>query len=249
MFAAGVRCSFKREGQRIAQSLSSRAILSAELAGGDADFAAEGDAEVFDVVEGSSLSDFVEGEVGFDEEFFNAVEADAEDFFVGGAADEAFEAAFEEGAGLGDDAQNVFDLDAVAGVLADVMDGAGDVAVFNDEDVGGLAGGDAERGDQVGFAASGFAGDHLVEEGGGFVAGAMHVGDDAGEGRVGELAEEFVVINADDGDFVGNSEAEAAAGVEDLLAAEIVAGHDADGFWEAADPFGEVVDLHFGIGK
>ena len=219
--------------------------MGAELAGGDADFAAEGDAQIFDVGEGGAFGDLVEGEVGFDEELFDAVQADAEDFFVRGAANEAFETAFEQGAGLGDDAEDVFDLDAVAGVLADVMDGAGDVAVFNDEDVGGLARGDAKRRDKMGFAASGFAGDHLVEEGGGFIAGAMHVRHDAGEGRVGEFAEKFVVVDADDGDFFRHGEAEAAAGVEDLLAAKIVAGHDTDGFGQAADPFGEFGDLLF----
>ena len=125
---------------------ASGAVLGAKLAGWNADFAAESDAEIFDVIEGGAFGDFVEGKVGFDEKLFHAVEAHAQDLFVWSASDQALKAAFEERAGLGDDAQNVFDLDAGAGVLANVMDGAGDVSIFDNEHVGRLAGGDAERG-------------------------------------------------------------------------------------------------------
>src|SRR5687767_12352739 len=115
---------------------ASGAVLGAELAGRNADFAPESDAEILDVIEGGAFGDFVEGEIGFDEKFFHAIEADAQNFFVRRAADQAFEAALEERARLRDDAQNVFDLDAGAGVLANVMDGAGDVAIFDNEHVG-----------------------------------------------------------------------------------------------------------------
>lgn len=161
---------------------------------------------------------------------------------MGSAAEEAFEPAFEEGAALGGDAEDVADFDAFAGVVADEMDGAGNVTIFNNEDVGALAGGDAGRWDEVGFAADDFAGHHGVEEGGGFVAGAVHVGDDAGEGRVGELAEEFVVIHAEDSDFIGDGNVQAAAGVEDLLADKIIAGKDANWPGELFNPAGEVFD-------
>ena len=46
---------------------------------------------------------------------------------------------------------------------------------------------------------------------GGFVADLHGVGVDAGEGRDGEFAEGFVVVDADDGDIVGDLEAAAAA--------------------------------------
>lgn len=191
--------------------------------------------------EAGAVGNFFEGEVGLGEELFHALELDADDFLVGGAANEFDEAFFHEAAGLGNGLDDVLDVDAVAGVVADVMEGAGDVAVVNGEDIGGLAGGDAEGGDEVGFAFEFAAGDHFGEERGGFVAGAVGVGDDAGKGRAGEFAEEFVVVDADDGDFIGDSDADAAAGIEDLLATKIVAGHDADGLGKLADPFGELV--------
>lgn len=180
--------------------------------------------------ETAALGDFIDGEIGLGEELFHALELDAEDFLVRGAADEFDEALFHEAAGLGNGFDDVLNVDAAASVVADVMEGAGDVAVVYGEDIGGLAGGDAERGDEVGFAFETAAGHHLIEERGGFVAGAVGVRNNAGERRAGEFAEEFVVVYADDGDFIGHGDAGAAAGVEDLLAAEIVAGHDAGGF-------------------
>ena len=48
---------------------------------------------------------------------------------------------------------------------------------------------------------------------GGFVADAFAVELNGGEGRGGEGAEGFVIFAADDGDFLGNGEASAEAGV------------------------------------
>jgi hypothetical protein len=213
------------------------------LAGREADFAAEGHAEIFDVREGGAFGDLFEGQIGFHQELFHAREAHAKDFFVRGSSEEFFESALEQRARLGDGAENVFDFDAVAGVAADEMDGAGDVAIFEDENVGGLARGDADGRDEMGLAARGFAADHFVEERGGFVTGALHIGNDAGERRFGEIAQEFVVIDADDRDVVRDSDADAAAGVENLASAKIVARHNADGFGKALNPFGEIADL------
>ena len=196
--------------------------------------------------EAATGGDFVDGEFGLGEELFHALELDADDFLVGSAADEFDEAFFHEAAGLGNRFDDVLDVDAVASVVADVMEGAGDVAIVNGEDIGGLAGGDAEGRDEVSFAFEFLAGHHFVEKGGGFVPGAVGVGNDAGEGRVGEFAEEIVIIDADDGNFVRNSDADAAAGVEDLLTAEIVAGHDADRFGQAANPLGKGVGFFIG---
>lgn len=95
----------------------------------------------------------------------------------------------------------------------------------------------------MGFAFDFPAGHHFVKESGGFVTGAVGVRDNAGEWWGGEFAEEFIVIDADDRNFIWNSDAEAAAGIEDLLSAEVVAGHDPDRFGEFTDPMCEVVDF------
>lgn len=139
--------------------------------------------------EAGAFCDGVEREVCLCEELLHALELDADDFLMRGAADEFNEALFHETSGLGDGLDDVLDINAVAGVVANVVEGAGDVPVVDGEDVGGLAGGDAERSDEVGFAFESAAGDHFIEEGGGFVAGAVGVGDDAGEGRIGKFAE------------------------------------------------------------
>ncbi len=81
----------------------------------------------------------------------------------------------------------------------------------------------------------GFFGTHqLIEELGGFVADAFAVELNGGEGRGGEGAEGFVIFAADDGDFLGDGEAGAEAGVEEVDTELVVGGEDADGFGEGA---------------
>ena len=58
----------------------------------------EGDAEVFEVGDADPGGDGFEGEVGGSEEFLDALDAAAEDFLVGGSAEELAEAGFEDSA-------------------------------------------------------------------------------------------------------------------------------------------------------
>ena len=150
---------------------------------------------------------------------------------------------------MGNGLDDVLHVDPVAGVVADVMERARHVAIVNREDIGGLAGGNAERRDEMRFAFEFLARHHFVKEGGGFVTGAVGVGHDAGERRIGKFAEQIVIIDTDDGDFVGNSDTDAAAGVEDLLAAKIVTGHHADRFGKTADPVCERVRFFIGAAR
>ena len=54
------------------------------------------------------------------------------------------ESAFEEGAGEGGGVEDVVDADAVESVGLDEADGGGDFRIGDGDEVGGLAGGDAE---------------------------------------------------------------------------------------------------------
>lgn len=223
----------------------SRLVFRPKLAGRHADFAPKSDAQILNMHKCSAFGDLLQGQVRLNQKLFHAGEADSQNFLVRRAAKQAFETAFQKRARLGNGAQDVFYFDAIAGVIAYEMNRSRDVAIFENQHIGGLARGDAERRNQVRFAANGFAGDHFVEKGGGFVAGALDIGNDAGKRRVRKVTKQFVVIDADDGDFVGHSDADAAAGVEDLASAEIITGHDADRFGERENPFGEIVHLPF----
>src|SRR5262249_32006726 len=55
-----------------------------------------------------------------------------------------------------------------------------------------------------------------------------------------QVTDQLVVVNADHRDFVRNTHAELAAGVEYLTAANVVTRHDTDRFWKAADPVANV---------
>src|SRR5262249_17856189 len=56
---------------------------------------------------------------------------------------------------------------------------------------------------------------------------AFRVGDDAREGRVAELTEQRIVVDPDDRHLLGDPEAAALAGVEDVQPPLVVAGHHA----------------------
>ena len=77
------------------------------------------------------------------------------------------------------------------------------------------------------------AGHQAVEQLGRLVADQLGVGDDAGEGRVAELADLLLVVDADDGDLLGDGQVHPVAGVEDVLAPDVVAGHDPDRLGQA----------------
>src|SRR6266704_3226571 len=70
------------------------------------------------------------------------------------------------------------------------------VQVGDGQRVGGEARDDAQGFDQVGGGGDLFAAHHAVQQGGGEVAGGVGVGGDGGEGRVGEVAKELVVVDA-----------------------------------------------------
>jgi len=150
------------------------------------------------------------------------------------------ELAFEEATGHGGVLEDVFHGAAVEGAFADEAECGGDGGVVDGQDIGGLSGLDADGFDAQGFVGRGFAGHHAVEEGGGLVSDALGVGHDAGERGVTEVTKDGVVVDADDGDFFGDGAVEAEAGVEDVLATHVAAGHETDGEGEGGEPAGDL---------
>ena len=86
---------------------------------------------------------------------------------------------------------------------------------------------------------------HFVQQPGRFVAGALGVRDDAGEGRMRQFAEQIIVIHANDRHFVRHRDADAPASIQHLLAAKIVTRHHADRLWQLLDPASQMVHLLF----
>src|SRR5262245_25067898 len=95
------------------------------------------------------------------------------------ATDQLFEPLLEQPSRLRNSFEHVGDINAAMGMLADIMDGAGNVPVADRKDVSGLPGADPHGRDQVSFAPNFEATHHFVEQRGGFVAGAVGVWNDA----------------------------------------------------------------------
>ena len=68
-------------------------------------------------------------------------------------------------------------------------------------------------------------------------------GSDAREGRIGQVAEHVVVVDAEHGHVLGDGDLDVAAGVQDLLPADVVARHQADRLGQGLDPL-----RHLGLG-
>ena len=224
----------------------SRFLLAAEGDGGDADRLFEYGAEVFGVIEADVGGDFREGQFGAGEEFFDAANADALDFVVWGALEMLLEASFQLAAGDTGGPDDITDADGVAGILSDEAHGPGDYVVVDGDDVGGLANNDLDRIDERFGGRLAAALHEVVEQAGGHAADAFGVELDAAQRRFGEFAVDGVVVDSQHGDLFWHGQAGLAAGVEDLLSADVVAGEEADGFGQFLEPPGQRVGREHG---
>src|SRR6185437_17045310 len=98
--------------------------------------------------------------------------------------------------------QHVAYVNAVASAQANELRGGGDVPVFDGQHIGGAARDDTDGLDENQFLFRFFSGDHLVQQRRGLITDALSVERNAGQRRVGEFAEHFVVVHADDRDFI-----------------------------------------------
>lgn len=176
-------------------------------------------------------------EAGLAEEFGGAIKVDAADFIQQAPAHDAAKSAFEIAAAHGDFPQDVFNADLLGGVLADELGGLGDDFVGDAEDVGGVAGDDAVGRHFHRFARGGISFHEAVENLGGFEADFFGTEVDAGEGWTGHFVEENIVVDAEDGDFLGDGDAAFAADVYGVPGIAVVGGEDCAGAREGLDPF------------
>ena len=157
------------------------------------------------------------------------VEADADDLVVDRPAQHGAEPPLEGAPRQRQLATDLVDAQAVAGVLADEADGLGHLAVVQREGVARRPTDHAQRRDEDLLARPGLAGAESVEQRRGLVADPLVIRHHARERRVGDRTDRLVVVDADDRDLVGDANADAAAGLQDLLAPRVVAGHHGAG--------------------
>lgn len=152
----------------------------AVLAGGQADLAAEDLGKDGRAGEANFIGDTGEGQVGGVDKGFDAFDAQAAEFGGGRAAKGEAEAQFELTAGNGKVVKKSLDVDGLAEVVLQPGDGLGDEGIFDGAGVGGLAGYDAQGGDQQGLGElRALAGEPGVKHTGGFEADADGIDGDA----------------------------------------------------------------------
>ena len=217
--------------------------LFAELAGGVAGFFAEDFAEIFRVVESGETGDGGEREVGFDQQRLGSVDLESDDFGFGGASEPTMEPSFEHAARQGDRAGHILHADRLVEVFSDESYGLGGVVVFNGEDIGGSAGDHAAWWDVDRIGGGGLTVHELIEHGSGVVADLFGVDIDTGERGIGQSAEQQIVVHGDNGDLIGHGEFGSTAGVQDLLAPFVMAGHQPQRFRQRVQPLSEGVLL------
>jgi hypothetical protein len=160
---------------------------------------------------------------------------------LGGTAQRPGESPLQRAARQRHGPQHVADINPFGGVLADVTHGGGDVAVLYREDFRGTPCDNPRRFDEDGLLRRPRPRHHSIEQGGGFVADPFGVGHHARQGWIGQVAQHLVVVHANHGDFVRHRHTNGAARIEDLLATNIVAGHQANGLGQTFQPAGDKV--------
>ena len=173
-----------------------------------ADLALEDDAHVLGVLEPGERADLLERQVGLGQELADPLDLGLADQPHRREADVLAEPPLEDAPRERDAREQVVDGHPLAGVLADQLDGQGDLRVVDGRDVGRLPGGDPQRLDDLDARGRVGAGHEGVEQLGREVADPLGVGDDARERRVAELAEHLVVVDAEDGDLLGHGQAD-----------------------------------------
>ncbi|HEX2213430.1 MAG TPA: hypothetical protein VHH12_08275, partial [Mycobacterium sp.] len=189
-----------------------------ELSGCAAGLAFEHDAEILRMLKSGAYRDLCEGEVRIDEQSLHAIDPDAHYFFPDSVAQALPESFLEHLAGQRYRAQHVRYVYCLACVLPDESHGFDNSRVVDGECVGGLPLFDAERsytdfGDRRTLAFH-----DLRQKGRRLIAGAPGIRNYTRQPRGSQLAKQFVVVDAQDRNFIRHCEFGIAAGIQDLLA-------------------------------
>ena len=121
-------------------------------------------------------------------------------------------------------------------MLANEPYGGGNLPVLHRQHIGRTTGNDCMGSDVRGDRLQFFARHQPVQQRGGLISDAFSVGYHAGKRRIGQVAEHLLVIHADHRQVIGYRHPGGAAGVEHLLTAHVIAGHQAHGFWHPGNP-------------
>jgi hypothetical protein len=181
--------------------------------------------QVMRVSESEFGGDFGDRKIGFDEQLGDVVGADPMDFLKDRTAEKGSETLLEgapgEAGGLGDLVYG----GAASGFVTDEAQSAGESRLFGGHEIGGTAGDDirSDRHNAAGNVA--IAAHELVKSLRGFVAGAFEIDSHARKGRIRQATDDFIIVGANNADLVRYYEAGEFAGVHDLLAAIVIAGH------------------------
>ena len=190
------------------QTCRSPPALAPVVSWRDSDLALEDHAQILRMLKSAPHRNFLERERRIREQLTHAVEADVEDLRVRRAVEQFEETLLEDASRYRDHAQHVRDVDRVAGVFPNEAQCLHNMRVLERKNIRRLARMDAERRNAGLEDGRRVAAHEAFEQGGRFVTGASRIRDDTRERRVGQFAEQFVIIDTDDGDLLRNGELE-----------------------------------------
>ena len=165
------------------------------------------------------------------------------DVLVQRLAGDAFEAPFKESPRQGRFRHYIGHGNLLQGVLVDIQDGLQDLLVVRGESGRGHPAHDLDRFQHDVVHRGGRIRDELFHERRRLPAAFLNVDLDAGQGGAAQAAQRLVIVHPHHGYFRRNLDAEAVAGLNEVGALVVVAGHDGDGLREALEPFVQPVAL------
>ena len=147
----------------------------------------------------------------------------------------------ERGSRDADGRHHVGDADRPATVLVDEGHRGGHVGIGDRQDVGRAAGdhflGRNERQHLLGLLAR----HQPIQQRRRLIAQVARAVFDAAQRRVGQLANHFVVVDAQHGDVLGHAQADRPAGFQDVAGPGVVRGHQPDRLFQRFEPHGQLV--------
>ncbi len=184
----------------------------------------------------AAYGDLHEREVGAGEEVFSSFEPSTSDFICDGAVELLQESSFERTARDAYVFDHVLDGDRFLDIVTNEPYSADQHTVLYEDDIGRLSFDDTDRRNDKRLMGSGPSADHIVEQPSRLMSDALRAGVDTCQLRPGELTEQFVVIDADNGDFLWYAYIGELAGLGHGPAGGIGMSEQADGFGQAGEP-------------
>ena len=206
----------------------------------DSNFLREYGVQILAVVEARSFGNLGQVPIGVRQQLFDSFQPQPQHLGFGRPSHLRREPSFKNTPAHARRLCRFIDGDGIKRMIANETQPDGQLAVVQGQHLRGAAGLNSPRRDENRFGRRFAARHHPFEQNRRVIPDAKRVRHHAAKRRVRQFTENFVIVHADDRHFFGHRQVQPAAEVQDLLAADVIARHDSDGFGKRDQPAAEI---------